>query len=276
MAVYRGFDQATLDREYSPSSRVADMGVYLREYASASLAARRALAFREYRYGPLDCERLDFFPAGRARAPLVVFVHGGYWQELDKSDSSFPATGFLSAGAAFAAIGYGLAPAFSLPEIVDQVRRALRWLLAHAGELGVDRIHLVGHCAGAQLVLAALLADEALAAVSGVTALSGVYDLEPVRLSYVNGPLGLDRRTAAELSPIRQLCRPLPPLLVAVGGIETAEFARQHEEFVLAARRWAPVRDLVLPARNHFDIPFDLADPASPLGAAQSRALGLQ
>jgi arylformamidase len=97
--------------------------------------------------------------------------------------------------------------------------------------------------------------------------LSGVYDIEPVRLTYVNGPLGLDRADATRLSPINHLPDRLPSLVVARGGAETDEFARQHDGFVATASGRAPVvRELVVPHRNHFDIPFDLDDPATELG----------
>jgi len=190
----------------------------------------------------------------------------------------------VPAGAAYAAIGYGLAPEFRLDEIVDQVRRGIRWLVEHAAELGVDRrrITLSGSSAGAHLALMALLDDWLPAGThpadvfGGAVLLSGVYDLEPIRLTYVNGPLGLDARAAARLSPIRLLPDRLPPLVVARGGAETAEFARQHSDLVQAATaRSAAVTDLVVEHRNHFDITFDLDDPDSALGAAVFGRLGL-
>jgi arylformamidase len=284
-AVYGRYDQAELDREYSPSSCVDDISVFLTEYAERSARTRTELPVRAgIRYGSLPSETLDFFPAPVPNAPLLVFVHGGYWCELSKNDSSFPARRLVPAGAAYAAIGYGLAPEHQLHEIVGQVRRGLWWLVRHAWDLGVDRrrITLAGSSAGAHLALMALLdgwmperrrpAD----VIAGAVLLSGVYDLEPLRLTYVNEPLGLDAAEAARLSPLRHLPDRLPPLVVARGGAETAEFARQHSELVTAAvARSAAVTDLVITDRNHFDITFDLDDPGSELGAAVLRQLGL-
>ncbi|MFD2467424.1 alpha/beta hydrolase [Amycolatopsis silviterrae] len=282
--VYRGYGQAELDRQYSPSSRVADLTVFLAEYTAESVRAKAELAVEEsLRYGPEPPETLDFFPASGPAAPLMVFVHGGYWRELGKDDSAFPARGLVPAGVAFAALNYGLAPQYRLDAIVDQVRRGLWWLVEHAAELGVaaDRIHVSGSSAGAHLTAMALLDGwtpdgRAPADVfAGATLLSGVYDLEPVRRTYVNEPLRLDRAAAARLSPIRRLPDRLPPLVVARGGAETDEFIRQHNEFVRAVADRAPiVREVVAPHRNHFDLSFDLADPATALGAAVFEQLG--
>lgn len=283
--VYGGYDQEALDRQYSPSSRVPDINVFLRRYAVESARTRSELPVRrDLRYGPAPEETLDMFPARVPDAPLMVFVHGGHWQELSKNEASFPARGMVAAGAAFAALGYGLAPRYGLAEIVDQVRHGLGWLIAHAGELGVDphRIHLSGSSAGAHLVMMALLdtwrpagrhpAD----AFAGAALLSGVYDLMPLRLTYVNEPLGLDSAMAAELSPLRHLPERLPALVIARGRAETEEYARQQAELVRAATPLAAeMRELVAEHRNHFDITFDLDDPATELGAAVFTQMGL-
>lgn len=285
MIVYGPYDQETLDRQYSPSSKVSDISIYLNEYAARSKQTRAELTVRTgIPYGPEECETLDFFPAEGPDAPLLVFIHGGYWQELSKADSSFPASGAVPAGAAFAALDYGLAPQYRLSDIVDQVRRGLEWLMENAAELGVDsrRIYVSGSCAGAHLALTALLDDwmpEGLHpadAFAGAILLSGIYDLEPLRLTYVNEPLGLTSVTADQLSPIRHLPGRLPPLIVARGGAETDEFCRQHDDLIEAVRQLSPdVRDLVIHHRNHFDLTFDLTDPASELGAAVFHQLRL-
>ncbi|MET9764376.1 alpha/beta hydrolase [Streptomyces sp. NPDC006372] len=283
--VYGAYDQAALDIQYSPSSRTTEMPEILAQYASRSSAVRSELSAQtDLQYGKEPCERLDLFPGKLPGAPLVVFVHGGYWQELSKDDSSFPARGLVDSGAAFAAVGYGLAPRYRLDEIVEQIRCSLEFLIEQARELGFDpaRIHLVGHCAGAHLVLMSLLDDwrpggkSPAEAFAGATLISGVYDLEPLSLTYVNEPLGLDRATARRLSPIHRLPDRFPPLIVARGGAETDEFCRQHDLFVEAATaRAETVRALVATNRNHFDVAFDLSDPATGLGTAQLEQLGI-
>ncbi|MGH3792560.1 MAG: alpha/beta hydrolase [Pseudonocardiaceae bacterium] len=270
-AGYRGLDKATLDREYSPSSCVRDLRPYLEWYAGGSAEARRChRVLTGLRYGDRPAETLDFFPASQPAAPLHVFVHGGYWQELSKNESSFMAPGFLAVGAAFAAIGYGLAPAHRLDEIIDMVRTALRWLVGNAVALGADprRIHVSGSSAGAHLVAMALLPGDVRDAVAGVTLLSGVYDLQPLVYTYINDNLGLTREAALRNSPLFHLPERVPPVVLARGGIETSEFIRQHEQMAVALAGRTTVVEVVSPTRDHFNLPCDLADPGTALGRA--------
>lgn len=265
----------TADLEFSPSRLVPDLGRYLAEYRTRSA---RALARRrvhtDLRYGPTPAERLDLFPAPVPNAPLQVFVHGGFWQELDKSYASFVAEDFLDHGVAFAALGYGLAPAHRMDEIVAMVRRAVWWLARNAAEFGVDpaRIHLSGSSAGAHLAAMALLPgwvpDGRAPAdlLAGVTLLSGVYDLAPLRGSYVNDALGLSAVDAWRNSPLWKMPPRTPPTIIARGEVETAEFVSQHDRMVAAYPN--RVVDVVAGGRNHFDLPYDLADPNTELGSA--------
>jgi len=277
------WDPATLDREYSPSSCVPALQPYLDEYAARSADARARHEVRRLRYGPGAGETVDVFPAAGGDAPLHVFVHGGNWQALTVDDSAFAAPGFLAGGVAFAAVGYPLAPGATLDEIVAAVGRCLRWLHGNAADVGADpaRLQACGHSAGAHLVAAALAADEALAgAVAGVVLLSGMYDLEPVRRSYVNDALRLDRDAARRNSPLPHLPPRLPPVVLARGGNETRGYAMQHDAMLAALRGRGAVSDaaavveVVDPRRNHFDLPYDLPDPATPLGAAVLAQLG--
>ncbi|HZB49272.1 MAG TPA: tryptophan 2,3-dioxygenase family protein [Mycobacteriales bacterium] len=189
-----------------------------------------------------------------------------------------PAPGFLRRGAAFAAVGYGLAPAYRVADMVGMVRQALRMLLDAAPGLGVDpaRVVVSGSSAGAHLVAMALTDPDLAQRLAGAVLLSGIYDLEPITRTYVNDPLGLDAGTARALSPLPLLGGPLPPLVVARGGAETAEFARQHDSLVTALRgAGAEVTDLVVEECDHFDLPFRLADPGTALGRAVLDLAGL-
>lgn len=280
MSAHRQPDQPTLDRLYSPSTLVDDLPGYLRRYAELSARARRDHAvLTGLSYGDDPAELLDFFPAARPDAPLLVFVHGGYWQELGKDDSSFAAPGFLAAGAAFAALGYGLAPEYRLDEIVAMVRRALRWLTGNAAGLGVDprAVFVAGTSAGAHLALTALCVDPSLCErVAGAILLSGVYDLRPLVRTYVNDALRLTESAALRNSPLLRLPAHLPPIVLARGGVETTEFIRQHEEIAVALTDRTLVKEVVSVDRNHFDLPFDLADPATELGRTVLARLGLR
>lgn len=268
-AISRGFDQAGLDREYSPSSRVESLDPYLTEWARRSAEARARLdVMRDLRYAPGDGRLIDFFPAREASAPLLVFVHGGYWCELTKDESSFLAPAFVRTGAAFATLDYPLAPAASLPEIVAACEQGLAWLVERAGELGFDRrrVVLCGLSAGAHLSTM-LATSEHTAKPAAVVAISGIYDLEPIRLSYVNEPLGLDPPSAVRCSPIHRVRPGLPPLIVAHGDNETDEFKRQSAEMAVAWR--APdnsCRSIEVAATNHFNVIDDCCDPTTDLG----------
>ena len=278
--VYRHFTQAELEREYSPSSCIPDINVFLREYAERSQVARqRCKVITDIRYGVSAEETLDFFPAASPHAPLEVFIHGGYWQALSKSESSFAAPDFVSHGVAFAALNYALAPKATLDEIVRQCRAALAWLYQHADELGFNRqqIFISGSSAGAHLAVMVTatnwqrdfgLPDHL---IKGCTAVSGVFDLEPIRFTYVNEPLQLDAEAARRHSPL--FLRPCVPteLIVSWGDNETSEFKRQSREFAAA---WNAREVLEMRGYNHFDVILQLGDTTTPLGQAVLQQIG--
>ncbi|MFI7194047.1 alpha/beta hydrolase [Nocardia nova] len=271
--------RAELDREYSPSSCAPGYRDTLSACARSSAAALAELpSRRDLRYGPHPAETLHLFPVDRATAPLLVFVHGGHWQESSKDDSCFPAPDLIAAGIAFAALGYGLAPARRIGEMVDAVRSGLDWIRAHAEELGIDpgRIVLSGSSAGAHLVAAALTgAADGQPPVAGACLLSGVYDLEPVRHSYVNDAVRLTAREAHAHSPVHHLPLRAAAIVLARGQHETREYARQQRMFAAALHRAGQRCDeLVVAGRDHFDLPLDLGRAATPMGAAVRRMLG--
>ncbi|GAA1421078.1 alpha/beta hydrolase [Streptomyces thermospinosisporus] len=280
MHVYGGMTQEELDREYSPSSCAPQFAAHLTRYATASDRARRILDHQsDVRYGPGPSELLDFYPPRRPRAPLFVFVHGGHWQEMSKEASAFAAVDLVEQGAGFIAVGYGLAPDHGIGSMVTSVRRALRWISSHAAELGSrpDLVFAGGSSAGAHLVATALCATaEEPCEVAGAVLLSGVYDLEPVRLSYVNDKVRMDGPAAVAHSPIHHLPLATSKAVVARGAAETAEYARQHADFVRALTRTGlrPV-DLTVAGRDHFDLPFDLGCRGTALGDAVLTLMGL-
>jgi arylformamidase len=282
-------DRATLDREYSPSSCVPDIMVFITAYIERSAEARRLHGdVRTVVYGPDEEERIDLFlPAGVQTPPLMVFIHGGYWQELSKSEASAPATGFNAQGVAYAAVNYGLAPKATLAEMVERCRRAIAHLHRDAANLGFDpdRIYVSGSSAGAHLAAMTTLTDwSRLAApsdvIKGAIFLSGVFDLRAIPLTYVNDPLGLDQVEAMRLSPLLLVDGTpavLPPTVVAWGEHETGEFKRMSRDYAEALkRRGVAVNAFEAAGRNHFDILFDLSEPETPLGrAAHSLISGL-
>jgi arylformamidase len=277
MTAYSYLSRAELDRAYSPSLRAADATAELARWAILSEQARADLSWTEIRYGPGPDEVLDYFPAATGGRPLVIFVHGGYWTELSKRESAFLAPGFLAADVAYAALSYPLAPSASLDIIVEACERAAAYLLQRSAELGFDggRVHLLGHSAGAHLAAMAAtgwLADQ----VAGLITVSGVFDMEPIRLSYVNGPLGLDEQAALRNSPLYRVRPGLAPLVAGYAEHDTAEFRRQNENLrALWAGAGNPAVSADVPARDHFTVTHDCADPATSLGRAVFAQIGV-
>lgn len=273
-----------LDHEYNARAAIADHPQIFAQWRSESQAVRDDLRYEaDYYYGPSPDESLDLYPAVGRNAPLLVFIHGGYWRSLDKRDFSFLAPAFVRAGVAVAMPNYGLAPATSIEQMVRQMLGALAWLYRNLPQLGIDarRIVVAGHSAGAHLAAMMLAADWPLWArdlprnlLCGAVCISGIYDLQPlVRAPFLQGDLRLDEATARLVSPIAYRPRLATPLLTAVGGDESAEFQRQNR---LIAAAWPHClrHDLQLPGRHHLASVEALGDPAHPLFHATLRLLG--
>ncbi len=274
--VYLDYDQAQLDAQINLRARWPEHEAYFAKWAADSAAFRAGRTGRlDLRYGPTAGQSLDLFTvAGDGPAPLIAFIHGGYWQALDKSDFSYLGAAFLDHGIAFASLNYDLAPETRIGEMVAQVRRAFAWLQAEAPSLGVDRRRLLalGHSAGGHLAAMALatdwqadfgLAEPALAAAGSI---SGIYDLEPMRLCYQQPVLQIDPATVREMSPLRLAPPPGARLVCAVGGDETDEFLRQQRVFAADWRRQgAELEEMVIEAQSHFSILDLLLAPEHPL-----------
>ena len=261
--LYRGMDRAMLDAAYNNTAAVgpARRERYVADWTTRSDALRKARGGRiDLRYGDGARQRLDFFACGRPAAPTLVYIHGGYWQTNDKEPYAFLGEGVLSAGFNLAVIEYTLAPAARLDQIVAEVRKAVAWVIEHAKELGGDpgRVFVGGHSAGGHLTAMAMND----ARVAGGVAISGIYDLEPIRLNYLNEKLGLDPAEAARNSPILHLPSRAASLVVTVGLGELPELIRQSEEYAAAwTKRGLAGRYLPVAKHDHFSILEELARP---------------
>ncbi|MGH7264704.1 MAG: alpha/beta hydrolase [Candidatus Rokuibacteriota bacterium] len=286
--VFRDYDQAALDREYDNRAKVADFADYLARYPRESEKTRAELPCRlDVRWGPGPAATLDVFlpgpAAGGRPAPINVFVHGGYWRALDKADFSFVAQGLVPAGIAVVVVNYPLIPTVDMDALVRHCRESVAWIHRNAGSFGGDpaRLFVSGHSAGGHLTAMLLATDWPAVAglppdtVKGGSGLSGLYDLEPIRLSYLNETLRLTHDQARRNSPVL-----LPPpragsLLLAVGDREGPEYLRQTRDLAAAWRRAGrPCDVLEMKDQDHFSIVTQLEDPRSELSRAILRRMG--
>ncbi len=283
--LWREMSDEDRQREYSPSSAIGgDFTPFIEAYVQESETARVLCAeagneLIELRYGPDDSQTIDLVVSTESNGscPLLVYIHGGYWQLLSKRESFFAATGCLDQGMAFAALDYTLAPEASLDEIVEECRQALRLLGRMATEYGYDPDHIfiAGSSAGAHLTAMMGLtgADRSAKGLgftpAGLVLISGVFELEPLIGTTVNDAVGLDPEAAVRNSPMLADLAGFPPTLVTWGEIETNEFKRQSKVMTSRLiRSGVKTEPLEIPGHNHFDIVLGLADPRTLLGRA--------
>jgi arylformamidase len=284
-------DPAYLEAQYNNRVLVPTHGECFARWAEASALGRKeAVHAADIRYddGPLGT--LDVFPAVSAAndgpAPVLVFVHGGYWRSLDKSDFSFVAPSFTARGAMVVVPNYGLCPAVGMEDIALQITRAVAWTVRNAAAHGGDpaRIAVVGHSAGGHLAAMLMscrwkdVGDDLPAnAVTGAMSISGLFDLDPLlHVGWLNSDLKLTPKSARRLSPA-YFPRPKGgKFYTTVGLDESAEFLRQNR---LIRDVWGPTAVPVcetVPGKHHFSVLESLVDPAGRLHELALRLLGLR
>ncbi len=279
-------DPTWLDAEYNQRARHPEHVEIGARWQTASALVQRLESWRgDVRYGPGDNETLDIYPTPRANAPVLVFIHGGFWRSSDKSLHGFLAPSFTVDGAIVVVPNYALCPAVGIEHIALQLTRCLAWVHRHAALYGGDssRIVVAGHSAGGHLASMMLSCrwkdvDASLPAqlVSGALAISGLFDLEPLRHApFLKDDIQLTAASVRRLSPAF-FPRPRKPLMTAVGGDETAELKRQA---ALIRDQWGPTSVPVcetIPNTNHFTILHNLADPNGRLHRHALALLGIK
>ncbi len=258
---YRNFDDETLEREYTPASRVLDVQIYLESYRNRGESARISNEHRKLPYGDHPDEWLWYSPhSDFEKRTLIVFVHGGFWRRLSADDGTFLTPNWQRLGYSVASINYSLCPNETLDILVSQVSRAIKFLGSLHDPM---KTILVGHSAGAQLAAMAICEPSSLLFM-GAIFVSGVFDLEPILHTSINNDVKLDSETARRLSPINYIALAKnTPLALIWGENETHEFKRQSLDF---ARFWSEsanrsaARTLEIKERNHFNILDELAE----------------
>lgn len=266
-------DPTWLDSMYNNRNLVPDYAAYFDRWVQASKAVRtNQPCTLDVAYGKAGGEKLDVFTTSNPNAPVVVFIHGGYWRALDKSDHSFVAPAFTAKGACVVVPNYDLCPAVTIPEITMQMVRAMSWVYRHIAAYGGDpkRITVVGHSAGGHLVAMLLTcvwkayaADLPADLVKNALSISGLYDLEPMRHApNLKDSLKLTPAQVRKASPAL-LPAPRQGVLYSVaGGHESAEFLR-HNQLIQNAwgKKTVPVSE-ALAGLHHFSILDALVNPA--------------
>jgi len=269
--IWRGMTRAELDAAYNNSAAVKTSAAKLAAWTERSAALRAQFEDTlDLAYGPRPRNRIDLFRSGRPSAPLFAFIHGGYWQRNAKEIFACFAEGALARGFDVAMIGYTLAPEATLGEIVKETHAALAWLRRECPPRGIARGRLIvsGWSAGGHL--AAMAA--ALAEVDATVAISGIFDIAPCRLNYLNAALNLTEDDVARLSPILHLPRREVPQVVAYGTRELPELQRQSRDYAAALDgAGRPAELLPVVGCDHFSILEELAHPAGRLVEALAR-----
>jgi len=269
-------DAAWFDLQYDNRRRVPDFAQYFARWREASAQARASLRCQlDIPFMAGDALALDVFPSAQANAPVLVFIHGGYWRSLDKADHSFVAAPFVAAGAMVVVPNYSLCPAVTVDTIALQSAHALAWVHRNAARFGANpaRLVVVGHSAGGHLAAMLLACDGRRLApdlpsrlVRRALSISGLYELAPIAAATsLQVDLRLTPEVIARASPARFAAPSGAQLASVVGALESEEFRRQNR---LIREQWGEATVPVceeLPGRNHFSVLDDLVQTQAPL-----------
>jgi arylformamidase len=254
------------DAAFNNSVAVADSAQLIAGFEAASAKFRAsAPCICDVAYGPRERNRFDLFPAKNPAAPCLMFIHGGYWQRNTRDMFSAVAAGVLTHGWSAALPGYTLAPEATLAEIVAEIVDAVDWLAREGRAHGIAGPLVVsGWSAGGHLTALALGHPR----VHAGLAISGIFELGPVRDTYLNDKLRLREEEIAQLSPLR-----LPvvqkPLAIAYGTRELPMLVHLSRAFhAYRAAAHAPGPLLPVANANHFTMLDELQKPDGQLTAA--------
>jgi arylformamidase len=259
-------DQQALDDSYDNHKAVPESAAMFNDWIARSKAFRSAhCQYLDIPYGPLEREKIDYYSAG-PNTPLVIFIHGGFWQQYSKNDFAFLAESYLKEGISLAMVDYPLAPQANMDQIVTSSANAVQFIGQHISEWGGNpqNVILSGWSAGGHLCVTSMSKMK----VKAVVSISGIYELEPLIGSFLNKNLQMDLAIAKRNSPMLNLPKGTTPIYLFIGGSELSEMRRQSYAFAdqLKGVKY-PVELVDIPEKNHFTM---LEQFASPEGAVHS------
>ena len=283
--VYMGYTATDLAIQLDVAKTIKDLPAYQQESAEMSHKVVTNLdCFKDVQYGNDEPQKLDIFPAAVDRAPILVDIHGGGWRSGSRNIRSFPASSVTKAGVMWVPIDYGLAPNYSIHQMVDHVRSAIVWLYHNVSKYGGDpsKLYVSGNSAGGHLTGCILMPDwhknfgVPSDIIKGACAISGVYDLQAlVHAEYgYNDELGMDIETAKNFSPLFNLPTKGCPLIVSYGAPEPNEFRRQSRVYYEAWKDGGfPATEIVVNGAHHFAMSRQMSDPNSALFQAVTKMI---
>lgn len=283
MPLYKQYDQASLDLQYNNRFHVPAYANHFSKWDSLSRQTEKEYpVIKDIPYGSLPEETMDIYSAPQPGSRVLIFLHGGYWQMMDKSGFQFIVPAFIPYGITVMIVNYPLAPAFSMDQIVHSCKKIGQWLPKHLHLYNGDikQVYIAGYSAGGHLgamLMEASSESPATPVYRGLCSLSGLFNLLPVQLSNLNSVIGMDRAAAIRNSPVQLPAINRSPFLLTVGGDETAEFKDQSRE-MYAHRKAAgnQVELLEIPELNHFSIMEAFVDNRSLLHQAMLRLMELE
>ena len=283
--VYMGYTATDLAIQLDVAKTIKDLPAYQQENAEMSHKVVKNLdCFKDVQYGNDEPQKLDIFPAAVDRAPILVDIHGGGWRSGSRNIRSFPASSVTKAGVMWVPIDYGLAPNYSIHQMVDHVRSAIVWLYHNVSKYGGDpsKLYVSGNSAGGHLTGCILMPNwhknfgVPSDIIKGACAISGVYDLQAlVHAEYgYNDELGMDIETAQNFSPLFNLPTKGCPLIVSYGAPEPNEFRRQSRVYYEAWKDGGfPATEIVVNGAHHFAMSRQMSDPNSALFQAVTKMI---
>lgn len=283
MLIYKQYDRAALDRQYNNRLQVPDHAIHLERWETLSRQTEKMYpVVKDIAYGELSRERLDIYPSLKSDSKTLIFIHGGYWRNLDKATFQFVARAFHSYNITTVLITYPLAPEVSIDQVVSSCRKAVHWVQENISQYNGDphEIYIAGHSAGGHLAVMMMTANEKnlnlnADVIKGVCSMSGLFNLTPIQLSDVNETLKMDEAMTSQNSPVQLEPITKCPLILAVGADETDEYKDQSEELYKNWKEKILVQLLQIPGLNHYSIVEDLLTINSSLHKAMRQLMNI-